>query len=170
MPIAMLAPRRIARMEFSVLTIRVAMIFPMASAAAVAVPAPMLSSMIALHIAMILAMLPPSRIGRVQVAMIAPGIAMVVLVAAAWMIVSVARRDDVGVVVDLLHLAIGSFGAFDTLHPLHPLGTFGAFSSPRRARFIALLVRRILHGVVMFANTLLGYRRHRRDRRKQNSH
>ena len=69
-------------MEFSMLPIRVAMKFAMPSAAAVAFPTAVLGAMIALHIAMVHAMLPPGRIGRVQIPVILPGIAMIIPMAA----------------------------------------------------------------------------------------
>lgn len=83
MPLAMFAPVRVAGVELIVLPIHVAMIFAMPGAPVVALPASMLRPMIARLIAMIFAMLPPSRIGGVQVPVIPPGIAMIVLVTAA---------------------------------------------------------------------------------------
>ncbi len=98
MPTAMLAPRRVAGVKFSVLPIRVAMIFTMPTTAAVALPTAMSRPMIARHFAMIFAMLPPVRIGRVQVPMIPSGITVVFPMRAAWLIVAVVRGGDVALV------------------------------------------------------------------------
>jgi len=163
MPTAMLAPRRVAGMELTMLAIRVAMIFAMSTASAIPVPATMLGPMIARHIAMIPAMLPPRRIGRVQGPMLPPGIAMIGLVAAARNIVTVAGRSDRDLVIDVLHLALNPFGAlgmrcFDTRSP---------FLAALRTRFIARLPNFLSTAVALLEITILRHRRHRHAGRKQ---
>ena len=166
MPIAMLAPRRVAGMELSMLPIRVAMIFAMPTASAVAVPAAMLRPVIARHIAMISAMLPPGRIGSVQVAMILPGVAMVGPMAAAGLTVMVARRSDGDSALDLMLLRLPALGALG----MRGFDTRGAFGALLGARFIALLARRFMVSAVVLATLfILRHRRHRRAGRKQDS-
>ena len=128
-------------MEFAMLTIHVAMIIAMPGALAVAVPAPMLRSMVALLIAMIFAMLPPIGIGRMKVAMILPDIAMIVAVATARIAVAVAHLLnllDVWGLFDLLHLALGAWRALDDFKLLHALNA-------HRARIaISVLLRTVV--------------------------
>ena len=150
-------------MKFSMLAIRVAMIFAMSAASAIAVPATMLGPMIAGHIAMIPAMLPPRRIGRVQGAMLPPGIAMVGLVAAARMIVAVDRRSDGDLVIDVLHLALDPFGALG----MRSFDTHSPFGAARRTRFVARLANFLSTAVALAEVTILRHRRHRHAGRKQ---
>ncbi len=124
MPFAMLAPRRVAGMESFVLPIRIAMIFAMPSASAVALPAAMACPMIARRIAMIFAMLPPVRIGRVQVPVIPPGIAMVGPMAGIGLTVAVAGPHDVDRCVRMLRSSLNLLGALGSpgFNPCGPLG------------------------------------------------
>jgi hypothetical protein len=115
-------------MKFAMLAIHVAMIVAMPAAPAVTVPATVFRAMIPLLVAMKIAMLTPAWVGRVQVPMLSPRIAVEGAVAAAGLAVAVVWPHDVDMCVRLLRPLLDLLRPLDTagFRPFGPLGALGA--------------------------------------------
>lgn len=145
-------------MELTVLPINVAMIFAMPGASAVTLPAAVLRPMIARQIAMTFAMLPPGRIGGMQVAMIAPDIAMIFPMTAARMVVTVLLRGNSSSGVDLRRLALDPLGALSTLGFI----AYCAFGASSRTVTVIVRPGRTMVSIMPSGLAILRERRRRR--------
>ncbi len=175
-------------MKFTMLPIQIAMIVAMPAAPAATVPAAMLRPMIPRLVAMKYAMLAPVRIGRMQVPMVPPRIAMIFPVRAAWLVVAVVRGGDVELVAllrlaldlprtpELLSLPLGALELLDlTLEASRGLDTPGLhalrpFGAPHRADVMTRFTGGSMAWFVLMGLNFLRHCRHRRSRRKQKSH